>query len=287
MQPIIYTSQDTDAPQLSSTAGALNTVIKGCLATGYGVKPSAGWDIAHEDMTTKKLALRSKNPKSIKSVYLFSDATIYNDINIKAFDDWDAASASGIRMYADRYGVVSERVANNKWVVIATDSFVWLWISGDTTMSFGTTIAFGDLKTISAATNGCSALIAYATSSFSYGNMVVQDIATSNGIARMSQLPIKTNYASALGGYAVDYDSEVYVFTDHVCYRRNTANKWEPAYILPGLLMPWMTILQNVIPKDSRGLQLIKNQFPFTNPLICLNQAFHGSIVFHTDDWGI
>ena len=82
MQPIVYTSQDTDAPQLSSTAGALNTVIKGCLVTGYGVKPAAGWDIAHEDMATKKLALRSKNPKSIKSVYLFSDATIYNNINI-------------------------------------------------------------------------------------------------------------------------------------------------------------------------------------------------------------
>ena len=39
----IYKNSDASAPVLSGTVGSLLTVLDGCLVTGYGIKPAAGW----------------------------------------------------------------------------------------------------------------------------------------------------------------------------------------------------------------------------------------------------
>lgn len=51
----IYKSTDTDAPQLSSTAGSLKSVIKACTVTGYGTgsdeKAPAGFNLVYDEGT--------------------------------------------------------------------------------------------------------------------------------------------------------------------------------------------------------------------------------------------
>lgn len=43
MTPIYYSSTDADAPVLSGTVGALNSLLRAVLVNGYGIKPGAGW----------------------------------------------------------------------------------------------------------------------------------------------------------------------------------------------------------------------------------------------------
>lgn len=47
----VYQSTDKDAPQMTDTAGSLKTVLKACLVTGYGDKPSLGWETLFENAT--------------------------------------------------------------------------------------------------------------------------------------------------------------------------------------------------------------------------------------------
>ncbi len=46
MTVTVYRSTDASAPQLSGTAGSLAAILDGCLVTGYGSKPAAGWTTA-------------------------------------------------------------------------------------------------------------------------------------------------------------------------------------------------------------------------------------------------
>ena len=45
----LYSHNDPDAPQISNTDGAIKTIIKACLVTGYGAKAGAGWTALFED----------------------------------------------------------------------------------------------------------------------------------------------------------------------------------------------------------------------------------------------
>lgn len=51
-EPVLrFSSTDADAPQIdynSRTSGDIKTVLKACMATGYGAKASAGWSIVNE-----------------------------------------------------------------------------------------------------------------------------------------------------------------------------------------------------------------------------------------------
>lgn len=51
-EPVLrFSSTDADAPQInynSRTAGDVKAVLKACLVTGYGDKPSAGWSVVNE-----------------------------------------------------------------------------------------------------------------------------------------------------------------------------------------------------------------------------------------------
>ena len=46
-----YSHTDQDAPVLTSADGAIKTILKACLITGYGTKASAGWTSLFEDAT--------------------------------------------------------------------------------------------------------------------------------------------------------------------------------------------------------------------------------------------
>lgn len=61
----VFSSEDTDAPQLSAKplAGEIVTVFKGCLINGYGsTAPQSGWTMPFED--GNKAVFRSAHPQS-------------------------------------------------------------------------------------------------------------------------------------------------------------------------------------------------------------------------------
>ena len=63
-----YSWQDTQAPQLSNVDGAIKTILKACLVTGYGSKAGAGWTALFEDAyrIVLRRPLRTGNPPDIK-----------------------------------------------------------------------------------------------------------------------------------------------------------------------------------------------------------------------------
>lgn len=45
----LYSSSDSDAPQITNADGAIKTILKACLVTGYGDRASAGWITLFDD----------------------------------------------------------------------------------------------------------------------------------------------------------------------------------------------------------------------------------------------
>lgn len=63
-----YSWQDAQAPQLSNADGAIKTILKACLVTGYSSKAGAGWTSLFEDdyRIVLRRPLRTGNPPDIK-----------------------------------------------------------------------------------------------------------------------------------------------------------------------------------------------------------------------------
>lgn len=61
MGSILYTSEDTSAPELRPLNGSLINVFKKCLVEGYGSKESLGWTIEHEDVARNICVFRMKS----------------------------------------------------------------------------------------------------------------------------------------------------------------------------------------------------------------------------------
>ena len=73
LKPVtVYRSTDTNAPQLTKTAGSLKTVLKACLVEGYGSQPALGWDMPYEN--GMKAVFRSKDPKATKTALRVDNA---------------------------------------------------------------------------------------------------------------------------------------------------------------------------------------------------------------------
>lgn len=287
MKPIIYKSTDTGAPQLSLTAGALNTVLKGCLVTGYGDKPAAGWEVVHDDLATKKLAIRSTSPKSIKSVLLLDD-TATKKAAANAYTGWDNNSNIGVNKFGT--GAFFKNMTGSgstvKWVIVATDNFFYLWTQNDFGYPYlGIVSAFGDAKSFMGAVD-YSVLMALATtatdSPASTANTSVQ--VSDGGVASFAISPFKQEYAG-LGDRqptAATRSTSPTIFSEYVLYS-TTDSKISPALSLKGLLMPYAEV---VTPPNINGLPTLVDQPPFINPIIGLPQPYLGRIWLHTDDWG-
>lgn len=57
---MLYSNSDTDAPLIANADGAIKTILKACLVTGYGTKPAAGWSMLFEDVNRIVLRLPSQ-----------------------------------------------------------------------------------------------------------------------------------------------------------------------------------------------------------------------------------
>lgn len=122
MTAIFYRNTDAGAPTYNKNdIGSITRIIKACLVTGYGTKPSTGWEliydsIDHADDNTHRIAVRSKNPSSERCVYEIRDIDS-NQGKISIHKD-------GLNTPANASYVINKVLTGNSIDIIADDVFV-------------------------------------------------------------------------------------------------------------------------------------------------------------------
>lgn len=107
----LYTSADDGAPQITQTAGALKTVLKACLVTGYGNKQGAGWEVLFEE--SNKIALKSADGKSTGAAIHVNDT---------------AGRTAQVSLYQKTEGFEKGKAASNRRPVSYANSTVQKWL---------------------------------------------------------------------------------------------------------------------------------------------------------------
>lgn len=111
---ILYSSEDTDAPQLGTDrTGAVKTILKACLATGYGGKPGQGWVMTDE---TANVATFAPGDPAAPQVGLSVDSSHKDDTILNLI--WRGIpqniSRNGHHQFRSGYNV------SYRWFLIAT-----------------------------------------------------------------------------------------------------------------------------------------------------------------------
>lgn len=297
MQPIIYNSLDADAPRLTIEPGTLKTILKACLVTGYGDKPAAGWEMAWEDADANKMALRSKNLTSIKSVLLIDDGKSYHAA-VTAYKDWDSAKNTGVDKFAGGYFVkrwdlnVNNRITPN-WVIVATDKFFYLFVQTEkSSRTMRAMSGFGDAMSLRT-DKVYAALLASSDTSYTQNSTGYDSVRTNNGVAEFPQsLFPKSSTSTRWGDRGKDDDnadsSNTAILSQFALYidvdkSGKAGTKRQPILQLPGMLMPHAPTFYE---KQINNIQMISKQFPYVNPILGMYQPWHGRVWIHTDDWG-
>lgn len=115
-----YSWQDNQAPQLSNVDGAIKTILKACLVTGYGSKAGAGWTALFEDAyrIVLRRPLRTGNPPDIK----IENGTISGSTKrhrIVAQDN--PASISDTKELSSVFTMMKDPSCGVEWHCIVTD----------------------------------------------------------------------------------------------------------------------------------------------------------------------
>ena len=289
MQPIIYNSLDASAPQLTIAAGTLKTILKACLVTGYGSKPAAGWEIAWADDVANKIAIRSKNPTSTKSVLLVKDDAAAS-ATVTAYTGWDSTENTGNGQFATGYFVKQwDTEFTPNWVVIATDKFFYLFVQTESTyQTMRAMSGFGDAISLRNDKFFSVCLCHRANNMYSVGYVGYTEVFT--GLNKTAQFPRSLfkkdpNYTEAWGDRSYDSDkttSNIAIFSNFALYMKVDVTN-EPVLQLPGLLMPYSGIIGY---KTDNNIDHLDNQLPYKNPIIGMQQPWHGRVWIQTDDWG-
>lgn len=279
MEPIIYSSQDADAPQLSSTVGTLNTVLKSCLVTGYGDKPAAGWEIAHEDTATHKVVLRSSNVQKNMCVVELN-ITNASYASITAYSDWDDSSSSGVAQFGTGYIVNNYKTSTPRWAVIATDSFCYVYIQAEADSSSYILNAFGTAISHDT-TNDIAILMAVPDTAYSYSHVTPTTVNTNLGDARFPTLPFKHKNDYGFGDWSDVVMSDMAILSGYVLYVED-----KPLLSLPGALMTHAYIRRWTWGSIDGNMATLVNQEPLLNDVVAFWIPWAGRFWIHTDDWG-
>lgn len=285
MKPMIYNSLDKDAPQLSPTKGALNTVLKACLVTGYGEKQGAGWQIVWQDVLADKIAIRSTNLTSLGAVLLLTDDK-EGYANVNAYTAWE--SESGIGEFDKGYFVKYwERQTNPNWVVVATDKFFYIFIQSEIRSNTMRVMSgFGDAKSLR---SDMSFAVCLCQKNYSYSHNYVgfTTIETQLGVANFPRVMYEKYVGyTQWGDRGVDdnHHTKTAVFSEFVMYMNIENLKKQPVFQLYGMLMPHAP---PSVEKTENNIDMITHQLPYKNPILGFYQPWFGRVWLHTDDWGV
>lgn len=287
MKPIIYKSIDAGAPQLSATSGAMNAVIKACLVTGYGDKLSAGWEVVYEDVAAHKMAICSTNIKSIKST-LRLVGTNPNYTLATAYKTWSKVTNTGGESFGEGFFVNMWGTSTPNWVVIATDSFFYLFVQMDTDSAETRVMSgFGDAISLMAS-SGVSVLLASPDVVQTEVNTGYYSVSNSLDIAAKFPLSVfSRDTSNGWGDRSASGSnrsiSSLTIFSRFPLYCVRDG-KNQPTIELMGMLMPYSEISGHV--KGSDDIERLSGQNPYVEPLLGMYQPYHGRVWLQVDDWG-
>lgn len=193
LKPVtVYRSTDTNAPQLTKTAGSLKTVLKACLVEGYGSQPALGWDMPYEN--GMKAVFRSKDPKATKTALQVDNAAnTYAEVAmlIEHQSEDKAKKIAAYNNYKLQYQAWN--TTRREWILIGhSRAFVLLWQGTSKTRM----LWFGDFPSLAVGDTGNCLM--YYGSDGDYNEMSTQ----CNG-PRM----IGSNYSSASFMLAKSFDA--------------------------------------------------------------------------------
>lgn len=113
----VYRWDDTGAPVLNRTAGSMTALLKTCLVTGYGAKPSAGW--ANPFNETGVTVLRSPvTPRG--DFYLQLSADGGKNITTKVFSSMTDANTGTLSLYSGSPLGYGWNAISGKWVLFVS-----------------------------------------------------------------------------------------------------------------------------------------------------------------------
>ena len=114
-----YSHLDAGAPQIADADGAIKTILKACLVTGYGTKASAGWTALFDDAfrIVLRRPLRTGNPPDIKIengiINSVASHRIVSQDNPTGLDDTTEITAANLLTRDNKYG--------QEWHLIVSD----------------------------------------------------------------------------------------------------------------------------------------------------------------------
>lgn len=164
--PIIYRSDDPNAPVLAGVRTSLVDILTKCLVTGYGDKLPAGWTRPYVNAELTRASFRN-NPATGTGFYLMVDqarATRANWAYFRGYELMTSESAGSFPFgYSSEIAYISytEDAQARPWVLVATDAwFYFFGYNGLTSMPTnsslltagtagdGPLVAFGDFDSI-------------------------------------------------------------------------------------------------------------------------------------------
>ncbi|MDO4896140.1 MAG: hypothetical protein Q3971_02150 [Moraxella sp.] len=125
-----YSWQDDNAPALSATDGAIKTILKACLITGYGDKDGAGWQMLFEEDNRMMI----KPPKHISHApYLRISNGVSNGqarYSVASYTQ-HPTSLDDPNIVTERYLYSKDARHGNRWHLLATDfAFIFCYEMG-------------------------------------------------------------------------------------------------------------------------------------------------------------
>ena len=183
----MYSSKDVAAPALSGSPGDIKTILKACLAIGYGNKLPAGWIIEAEgldDNNKNKICLRPNNPEASELAFVFDDSISNSDIStpctVKAvvdFVDFDNVDdvlhvMPTIPIMTNTNGITLSAIPRKAgdWVLIAHDASCLLLLS-EKNQAIYTPVFFGATYPATNERSVVSVVIGLANSAYGYSDI--------------------------------------------------------------------------------------------------------------------
>lgn len=291
--PTLYKWDDAGAPQLTSQAQSLLTILRKCLVEGYGSKTGLGWSISFDDAPSLRTVYRNASGKGEIRLAPASTPT-GNSVRFAAassFADIDTALAPGLSDLAITYWSGYEY---NRWSIIGTSDafYLLLWSSTLTeSNSFAATrhqtYFFGNI--ISPIADDPHPFVAIGRVRPSPANTLLPSNYTQGAIlsARFdaalsaSQLDASTYISGGIDGAASQRVVNI-ISAISLTASSSTSHLYQPSH---PLLVPPLPILLTELatptapPADKSGRPFIRGVIPGLTALGFWLQSLNGSVV--------
>jgi hypothetical protein len=186
----LYRSTDAGAPQLGSV-GAIRSILKACLVTGYGSRTPAGWSMPFEDAANSKCVFKQGGTDGRYLWIDNSESYRYAKVNgYMSMSDIDAGTEPLCENFTDGVGYFSGTAysTNTDWILIASDRFFYFLPSSQTKI-YTHAVFFGDVEMIGEPSEYNLAIACYTTSSYasssSFSSMLLPLMGASDYIGRV------------------------------------------------------------------------------------------------------